>query len=118
MTSPTFGSTVPELLTEQLRDGQLVRTVGVGATLPAGSTMVSGAIVKVPVAPHSSLTVRTTVNVPGPVYVRMGTGPEPVVPLPKLHEYVSAGVFSSVELRPSKVHTLATQDTVAFATGG
>ena len=49
---------------------------GVGATLVAGSTMVSNCDV-VPVTPNSSFTVRPTVKVPAPVYVRFGIGPVP-----------------------------------------
>ena len=45
---------------------------------------------------------------PGLVYVRVGTGPEPE-PLPKFHEYVSVGGVSSVEERPSNAHTFAAQ---------
>jgi hypothetical protein len=61
MVSPVFGSAVP--LAEKLQISPLhagVLNTGVGATLPAGSTIVT-VCVAVPVTPHSSLTVRTTV---------------------------------------------------------
>ena len=89
----------------------------VGGRLPAGSMIVTG-IVVVPVAPNSSVTVSTTLNVPGALYVFVATAPEPPLPSPKFHEYVRAGVFSSVDVRPSNVHTLAAHDTVPWATGG
>ena len=64
------------------------------------------------------MTVSVTVNVPGEVNVLTGTGPVPVVPLPKFHEYDSVVVSSSVDERPSKVQTFCAQETVACATGG
>ena len=70
-----------------------------------------------PDRPFSSRTVRVTVNVPGLVYVRVGTGPVPD-PLPKFHEYVSVDGFSSVEERPSNEQTFCAQLKVKFATGG
>ena len=67
--------------------------------------------VAVDVTPYSSRAVSVTVNVPADVKVFTGTAPVPddAGVVPQLHEYVSAGTFSSVEVRASKVQRLATQ---------
>jgi hypothetical protein len=49
--------------------------------------------------------------------VWFGTDPEPVRPLPKFHEWVSVGVFSSVEPLPSNEQTFWSQVAVKLATG-
>src|SRR5688572_29162882 len=95
-------------------DGTL--NTGTGGRLPAGSTIVTVFDVT-PESPFSSRTVSVTVKVAADVYVFVGTGPEPD-PWPKFHEYVSVGVTSSVEVRPSNSHSLATHEKVKFATGG
>ena len=40
------------------------------------------------------------------------------MPLPKFHEYVSVGAFSSVDPRASKVQLFSTHEVVKLATGG
>ncbi len=115
--SPVFGSADPtpeKLHVLATHTGGLL--TGTGGRLPAGVTIVSVFEVT-PDRPFSSRTVRVTVNVPGPVYVRVGTGPVPD-PLPKFHEYVSVEGFSSVEERPSNEQTFCAQLNVKFATGG
>ena len=96
---------MPWLLTEQVRPWQLWMNVGTGALLPDGSTIVTFCAAEVFVTVHSSLTVRVTGKVPGAVKVLVGSGPVAVPWVPKLHVYVSEAAFSSVELRPSNVHT-------------
>src|SRR3978361_751451 len=105
MVSPVFGSAVPWLLTEQVSPEQLWTKVGTGALLPEGSTITTFCAADVFVTVHSSLTVSVTAKVPGVVKVLGGSGPVAFPCVPKLHEYVSELVFSSVELRPSNVHT-------------
>src|SRR4051812_10228843 len=105
MVSPVLGSAVPALLTEQVRPVQLVMNVGTGALLPDGSTIVTFWAAEVALTCHLSLTVRVTGKVPGAVNVLVGSGPVAVPCVPKLHEYVSELVSSSVEPRPSNVHT-------------
>jgi hypothetical protein len=104
---------VPELFTAQVRPWQLTVKVGTGGWLPLGSTMVTDWGALVADTCHSSRTVNVTWNgAPtglGAVKVRIGNGPLPltVVPdeVPKLHVKVSELAFSSVEARPSNVHT-------------
>ncbi len=118
MTSPVLGSVVPVLLVLQAKAMQFVANVGVGATLPDGSAMVTFSVV-VAVAFHSSLTVSVTAKVPGAVKVRVGSGPVAVpCVVPNVQAYVSELVSSSVVPLASKVQTFALHDTVAFATGG
>src|SRR3954468_967459 len=118
MTSEASGSTVPWLLTEQVRPWQLCVKVGTGAVLPGGSTIVTFCATEVFVAFHSSVTGSVTGNVPGAVKVLVGSGPVAVPWVPKLQEYVRDAVFSSVEPRPSKVQTFWVQEKVNRATGG
>ena len=58
----TFWSAVPWLLTEQESPVQLWVNVGTGATLLAGSTIVTLCGAEVLVSVHSSRTVRVTWN--------------------------------------------------------
>src|SRR3954453_13256968 len=109
MTSPVFGSVVPWLLTAQVRPWQLWANVGTGALLPEGSVIVTFCAAEVLVAFHSSVTVRVTGKVPGAVNVLVGSGPVAVPWEPKFQEYVSDAVFSSVDPRPSNVHTFLLQ---------
>ena len=118
MTSPASGSAVPALVTPHVSSMQLVVNVGTGAALAAGSAIVTDLVV-VAVTFHSSLTVRTTTKVPAAVNVLVRSGPVAVpCPVPKVHEYVNAEGFSSVDPRPSNEHTFSSQDTSTLATGG
>jgi hypothetical protein len=68
ITSPTFGSIVPDELAAHDSAVHEVKNVGVGATLPAGTEIGTDSVV-VLVAPHMSLAVSVAVNVLAVVYV-------------------------------------------------
>ena len=60
------GSTVPTLLVAHVRTVQVAVNVALGPVLPAGSVKVTWRVA-VPTLPHTSLTDRTMVYVPGAV---------------------------------------------------